>query len=481
MNKVSSNLFKNRKYISDELAAEENFDVIELPLTHGDINMILFTVDGLSKDTAIIHIQKELADHADKIKNGSRVDKLLQSVLPYLELSTTNDLDETIDQVLAGPAALLIDGAEKVILIDTREYPVRSIAEPETEQIVRGAKDGFVETIVFNTALTRRRIRDRRLRMEHLTVGQRSKTDICISYMKDIANPHLVQEMKKAIENINIDGLPMADKTLEEYIFGHYMNPYPLVRYTERPDVAAAHLLEGHILLFVDGSPTVMITPVTFWHHLQHAEEYRQKPIIGTMHRFVRFTAVWASLFLLPLWFLYAEGLIDTPDVIHYIGEEKEGSVPLLIQFLVAETGIEMLRMAAIHTPTALATALGLVAAILIGQIAIDVGLFSPEVVLYLAVAAIGSFATPSYELSLANRLWRIIFLLCAAAAGLSGFIAAVTFWCILLIRLKPVHIPYFWPLIPFSFHSLGDIFKRKPIPLKSRRPQITTRVNEKK
>ncbi|SFL67412.1 spore germination protein [Salibacterium qingdaonense] len=471
---VSRRIAENKSYLASELAVKQNFDIIELELEYNGIEMALYMVDGFVKDQAMTQIQREL-DHLPSSKEKSRViQSLITSRIPYVELDTSTDLNEVVNQVLSGPAALVVDGEDEVILIDTREYPVRSLEEPQTEQVVRGSKDGFVETIIFNTALTRRRIRDRNLRMEYQRVGKRSLTDVSISYIADIADEKMVDRIRKGVQDISSDGLPMADKTVEEYLFGQYVNPYPLVRYTERPDTAAVHLLEGHVLIYVDGSPTVMIVPCTFWHHLQHAEEYRQKPIVGTMHRLVRYISVFVSLFLLPLWFIFAADLLSPPEYIDYLGVEKEGKVPLISQFIIAEVGIEMLRMAAIHTPSALATALGIIAAILIGQISIEVGLFSYEVVLYLAVAAIGSYATPSYELSLANRIWRFLFLLAAAVFGAPGFTAAVTVWFIFLVTLRPAGVPYLWPLLPFSAADLGDIFKRKPIPLKKKRPSVT-------
>jgi len=312
------------------------------------------------------------------------LEKLLQTYIPYVELEKTDDLEQVVDQVLAGPTALIVEGVPEVIMLDSRTYPVRGPEEPDMERVVRGSRDGFVETIVFNCALIRRRVRDRSLRMEYLQVGRRSKTDISLCYLEEIADPHIVQEIKKALEKIDTDGLPMAEKTLEEFVGGRHWNPYPTVRYTERPDTAAAHLYEGHVLVIVDGSPSVIITPCTFWHHLQHAEEYRNKPLVGAYLRWVRFLAVWASLFILPLWYLFAQHPELLPGPLSYIGPSEAGTVPLIAQILIIEVGMDMLRMAAIHTPTSLGTALGLVAAILIGDVAVKVGLFVPEIILYL-------------------------------------------------------------------------------------------------
>ena len=396
----------------------------------------------------------------------------MKTYIPYVEIDTTDDLDEVVNQVLAGPIALVIDGEKEIIIIDTRTYEVRGPEEPDTEQLIRGSKDGFVETIVTNVALIRRRVRDRSLCVHYMSIGRRSRTDISVCYLKDIADEQIVNEIIDSLEAIDTDGLPMGDKTLEEFLFGHHWNPYPLVRYTERPDVASTHLFEGHVIIIVDGSPSVMICPTTFWHHLQHAEEYRQKPIIGACLRFVRFIAVWASIFLIPLWYLIATNDSLRPEELHYIGLAKEeGHIPLIAQFIIAEIGIETLRMAAIHTPNALVTALGLVAAILIGEVAVEVGLFSHEVVLYLAVAAIGTFATPSYELSLANRIIRVVLLLVTAIFSVPGFVVGFLLWIFMLARMNSLKTPYLWPFIPFDFQAMRDVFLRTPIPLKHRRP----------
>lgn len=469
---AAKSLSTNVAYLKEQLAVDKSFDLIFLELEYKGVKLALFTVDAFAKDVALTQIQRELNRSKAEPDEVDLVDYWIKSRIPYIELETSTDLEEVIIQILSGQSALLVDGYDNIILMDTREYPVRGPDEPDTEQVIRGSKDGFVETLVFNTGLIRRRVRDRTLRNEYLRIGRRSYTDLCITYVEDIADPALVRHIKKVLKKIDTDGLPMGDKTIEEYIFGQHYNPYPLVRYTERPDVASSHLFEGHVLIIVDGSPSVIITPTTFWHHLQHAEEYRQKPVIGSILRLVRFAAVWTSIFLLPLWFLFADNPDLLPEGLSYIGLNETGQVPLIAQFIIAEAGIEMLRMAAIHTPSALATALGLVAAILIGEVAIEVGLFSHEVVLYLAVAAIGTFATPSYEMSLANRLMRVILLLIAAFFHVPGYMAGSLALIFLLTFIKVYDTPYFWPFIPFNFRGFRDVLLRAPMPLKNRRPR---------
>ncbi|WP_031518148.1 spore germination protein [Desulfofalx alkaliphila] len=470
---ISKKFSENIDYLLKEMHIEKNFDIIYRKLEYGGKDFGLFFVDGFAKDDVLLLIMRELKRLTSSDLRTNTIDKLVQTFIPYIEVETTEDLEEVIGQILAGQAALIVDGCTQALLIDIREYPVRSPEEPDIERVVRGPRDGFVETIVFNCTLIRRRIRDRSLVMEYIQVGKRSQTDIALAYIDSIADPELVKRLKKQLEDIDVSGLSMGEKTLEEFIFGKNLNPYPMVRYSERADTCAVHLQEGHVLIIVDGTPSVMICPTTFWHHLQHAEEYRQKPIVGAFLRWVRFIAVAASLFLLPLWYLFATNQHLLPASLKFIGPEEVGQIPLFWQFIIAEIGIEVLRMAAIHTPNALATALGLVAALLIGEIAVEVGLLTSEVILYLAVAVTGTFATPSYELSLANRISRLLFLISTAIFGLYGLIGAVLLWFILLASTKTLNVPYMWPLIPFNAKAMFVVLFRVPIPMKLERPSI--------
>lgn len=468
---LSKSFSENIQYLHDYLGVEKSFDVIQLDLHYAGKDMAMFMIDGFVKDDIMLYVMRFLAELDEEQLEPDPMIKLLRTYIPYVELEAVADLKVAGDTVLAGPTALVVEGLDKVIMIDARTYPARGPEEPDLERVVRGSRDGYVETIVFNTALTRRRVRDRSLRMEYTSIGRRSKSDICVCYIEDIADQNKVKLLQDHLKKIDTDGLPMAEKTIEEYLSGRHWNPYPTIRYTERPDTAAAHLFEGHIILIIDGSPSVMILPATFWHHLQHAEEYRQKPLVGAYLRFVRFVAVIASIFILPFYFLISIEPSLLPEHLAFFGPSEAGVIPLLLQFLIAEIGIDMLRMAAIHTPTALATALGLVAAIMIGQVAVEVGLFSNEVVLYLSVAVMGTFATPSYELSLANRIVRIVLLLATASFGVIGYVIGVTGWLIYLIRMNTFKTGYMWPFIPFSAKAFLDVLVRTPVPLKSRRP----------
>lgn len=257
---VQENLAENVDYLNEKLGVDKSFDMIRLDVVYAGRNMALYLVDGFVKDDIMHYLLKNLSKLSPDCLEEDPLEKLIKTHIPYVEIDTEEDLDKVADQVLSGPTVLLVDGIDHAIIIDARTYPARSPEEPDNERVVRGSRDGFVETIVFNTALTRRRIRDRSLRMEFLQIGRRSKTDVVISYLEDIADLENVKKLKQSLEAIDTDALTMAEKTLEEYIGGRHWNPYPTVRYTERPDTAAVHLYEGHILVFVDGSPSALIT-----------------------------------------------------------------------------------------------------------------------------------------------------------------------------------------------------------------------------
>ncbi len=312
-------------------------------------------------------------------------------------------------------------------------------------------------------------------------VGERSKTDVSIVYLKDVANPKLIKTIRKEIEGIDVDGLTMADKAIEEYILKQGYNPYPQVRYTERADVAATHILEGHVLIIVDTSPSVIITPTTFFHHVQHAEEYRQSAAVGTFVRWIRFIGILASIFLLPLWLLFVLEPELLPKQLDFIGPKETSNIPVVIQIFICDIGIEFLRMAAIHTPTPLSTAMGLIAAVLIGEIAVEVGLLIPEVILYVAFSAIGTFATPSYELSVANKISHLFLLILVSLFKVPGFVIGTTIILIFLTSMRSLNTPYFWPFIPFQPREFMQILVRRSTPGTIVRPAIVQPRNRKK
>ncbi|MEH7013426.1 spore germination protein [Neobacillus niacini] len=453
------------------LGVSFDFGVRKLKILRKDVHF--YWITGLCDTQFIIETVEELVRINDHEKLSADLFKIVENRLVNQSVSPIKTLDEMVTQVLSGLIVVVVEGADTAFAVDVRSYPGRSPQEPDTEKVVRGSRDGFVENIVINTALTRRRIRDERLRFEILKVGERSRTDIAIGYINDIADPDLVNILRKELKSIKIDGIPMADKTIEEFILKQGFNPYPLVRYTERADVAAAHLLEGHVVIYVDTSPSVIIAPTTYFHHVQHAEEFREAPIMGTFMRWSRFLGIITSIILLPLWLLFVLEPSLLPDKLSFIGPNEQTNIPIVVQILLADFGLEFLKIAAIHTPTPLSTAMGLIAAVLIGQIAIEVGLFVPEVILYVAIAGIGSFTTPSYELSVANKIGRMILVILVAIFHTPGFVIGSTLLFIHLVTTRALNTPYFWPFLPFEPKGFLQIIFRRAVPGSILRPSI--------
>ncbi|ADU30061.1 spore germination protein [Evansella cellulosilytica] len=470
---ISRNSRENEKNFTERVGIGTSFDVGIRKLYILDKEIQFYFVNGLCDIQYTIELLKELMYlDANEVKENN-VREQIENRLTHVQVEHVKTVDDAIGQLLAGLIVIIVEGEPDAIIIDVRSYPGRGPEEPDTERVVRGSRDGYTENIIENTALTRRRIRDENLRNEIMRIGRRSKTDVCISYIDGVADPNLVEVIRKELENIDIDGLTMADKVVEEFVVKQGANPFPIVRYTERPDVAATHILEGHVIVIVDASPSVIIFPTTFFHHVQHAEEYRQAPLVGTFLRWVRFSGMLFSLFILPLWLLMVlePGLL--PDNLDYIGPDETTNVPVFAQIFVAELGIELLRMAAIHTPSPLATALGLVAALLIGEIAIEVGLLIPEVILYVAIGAIGMFATPSYELALALKMLRLVLLVLVGLFHAPGFVIGTTIFFVALACIRSLNVPYLWPFLPFYPVAALDVLIRQAMPIKRRRPSI--------
>ncbi len=459
--------------LENELGYKLSFDVVVREMTFGEKRTALLCLNGLTKDTLLTEVLKRLTYlQADDLSHNA-IHSFLDHYVPAAQVSTKDDWNDMLSSVLAGATAMFIDGESQAVIIDAKAFPARGPEEPSLEKVVRGSRDGFVETMLVNVSLVRRRLRDPQLRYEIMQIGERTKTDVCIAYVEDLVDQKLLKSIKDKFSMVKLDGLPLADKQLEEATVKRGWNPFPLVRYSERPDTVASHLLEGYVAVFVDTSPSVMTLPTTYADLMQHAEENRQTPFMGTYLRWVRFFGIFASLFLLPLWLLFVMHPEMKPAALAFVGPSKTGELPLVVQFLLAEIGIDLLRMASVHTPTSLATAMSLVAAILIGDIAVQTGIFVNEVILYMAVSAIGMFATPSYELGLANRIVRLVLIITVAAFGAPGFIIATTAILLMLVCVRSFNRPYLWPFIPFDLSGIWAIIIRQPVLYNRFRPNL--------
>lgn len=351
--------------------------------------------------------------------------------------------------MLTGCAIVKDQQEDMVYVLDTRHFPTRSIEEPDTEKTVRGSKDGFNENLLNCAGLIRRRIRTMDLVMNKQTVGKKHKLDICLCYLKSKVDQTMLQEILERISHIQNEDLVMSDRALEELIFDQGYNPFPLVRYSERPDIVATHINHGYIAIICDTSSSVMMLPTTLFEILEHVEEHRQTPIIGTLIRLIRLTAVFLSLYLVPLWMiLFDKGIFDQQA---------------LFSILLVEFAVELLRIATIHTPDSLSNAMGMIAAILLGEFAIELGLFSGEVLLFVAIGNVCGFATPNYELSLTNKYMKILMIFVTGIGGWTGFMIYQIILYGYLMTIRPFGFSYLYPLIPFDGKALLNFIIRKP------------------
>ncbi|WP_036654435.1 spore germination protein [Paenisporosarcina sp. TG-14] len=469
-------------FVYSKFGKGESFDVGVKHAHIWSIPSLFVYMNGLIDSMMLTQILTLTQSTQAQVKRKADINEIeaMNSYFPYHSVTIYDSKDAWLSAVLSGQLGIVTSDGY-VFTIDVRSYPGRQPEEPDNEKVIRGSRDGFTENILQNTALVRRRIRDVSLRFELTKISKRGQTDTVIAFVKGLANEQHIEFLRKRMEKIHHDGLTMADKALEEWIFKQKFHPIPFVRYTERADICAAHLLEGHIAIMVDTSPSVILVPTTIFHHLQHAEEFRQAPLVGTIVRMMRLSGFFLSLLFLPFWYLLVKESGHVPQFMTFIGPKEIGEVPIFLQIIFASVGLEFLRLAAIHTPTPLSTAMGLVAAIIIGQIAIDVGLFIPEVVLYSAVAAILTFSLPSYELGVAIKIFMNMLLIATAAFGTNGFFIGILLIFMYLVSIKPMGVPYLWPLVPFFPKALARIIIRFPSSNGALRPFVTHSPNRKR
>ena len=348
-----------------------------------------------------------------------------------MEVDILEDFDQVIRNVLSGPAVLFINGYKECIAIDCRTYPARSVDEPDKDRSLRGSRDGFVETIVFNTALMRRRIRDPHLVMEMTEAGQTSRTDIALCYMNDRVDPELLKNLKDRIESLQIDDLRMNQQSLAEALFKRkWFNPFPKFKFTERPDTAAACLLEGKVVILVDNSPSAMILPTSILDMIEEANDYYFPTVTAVYLKVTRALITIATVFFTPLYLLFMQNQDWLPEAFEFVAVRDTVNIPLIFQFLLLELSIDGLRLAAMNTPTMLSTPLSVIAGIVMGEFSVQSGWFNSEVMLYMAFVAVANYTQPNFELGYALKFMRLMLLVLTAVFDLYGFIIG----CILVL-----------------------------------------------
>ena len=428
--KLSISFEENIAYMNEILPVKESFDVIRREIIIGGKNAVFYFIDGFMKDEAMLKIMDSFLSVTEQDMPDD-VDDFVQKHVPYVEVDILEDFDQVIRNVLSGTTCLFIDGYKECICIDCRTYPARSVDEPDKDKSLRGSRDGFVETIVFNTALMRRRIRDPHLIMEMAEAGQASRTDIALCYMSDRVDKELLDNLKKRIESLQLGDLRMNQQSLAEALFKRkWFNPFPKFKYTERPDTAVACLLEGKVVILVDNSPSAMILPTSILDMIEEANDYYFPTVTGVYLKTTRILITIATVFFTPLYLLFMQNLEWLPEVFSFVAVRDTVNIPLIFQFLILELSIDGLRLAAMNTPTMLSTPLSVIAGIVMGEFSVQSGWFNSEVMLYMAFVAVANYTQPNFELGYALKFMRLLLLILTALFNLTGFIAG----CILVL-----------------------------------------------
>lgn len=467
MQSFTNDFEKNITLIDNALRVNDSFDIVCRNFVFAERRAKLYYIDGLVKDDSMVKvIQGMQALTPDKISGVENARDFVNRFVSYIETDVSGDIDTIKTFVLSGALCIFIEGYEHAIIIDARTYPARSVGEPENDKVLRGAHDGFTETLIFNTALLRRRMRNPQLTVEYMNVGTASHTDTVICYLDDKVDKKVLEAIRKKLKNINVKNLAMGQATLAETLLTkQHFNPFPKVRYTERPDAAAASINEGNIIIIVDNSPSAMIIPTGIFDFLQDANDYYFPPLIGSYLRIVRMFIFALTLLLTPVWLLLIQNEEYIPTWLEFIKIQDDYLIPPFAQLLIVEIIIDALKLASLNTPSALSNSLSVVGALVLGEFAVQSGWLSSEVVLYMAFVGITNFTQPSYELGYAFKLCRMMLTVLIALFNLWGFIAGMII-IILLISFNPTITGrcYLYPLIPFNAQKLSSLLIRKKI-----------------
>ena len=462
----SRNLQDNMTQLDALLNIRANFDIVYRVLRIGGREACLYFIDGFAKDDTLLKLLQTFSSIKEEDLPAD-AHGFSKQYLPYGEIGLAADQNQMIVSLLSGISCLFIDGYDTCLTIDCRTYPARSVSEPDKDKVMRGSRDGFVETLIFNTALIRRRIRDPKLTMEILSAGESSHTDIALCYMSSRVDQELLKKIKERISRLKVDALTMNQESLAECIFPYkWFNPFPKFKFSERPDTAAASILEGNIVVLVDTSPSAMILPSSVFDIIEEADDYYFPPITGTYLRLTRMIISTLSLLVTPTWLLLMEYPSMIPSWLEFIQLSDPLNVPLIWQLLILEFAIDGLRLAAVNTPNMLTTPLSVIAGIVLGEYAVKSGWFNSETMLYMAFVTIANYSQASFELGYAMKFMRILILILTALFGIWGYAAGMVLTiCAIIFNRTIAGKSYIYPLIPFRWKELRKRFFRGRLP----------------
>lgn len=420
---VTRELDDNIHFMRTCLPVEESFDIVQRNITIGGRRAAFYFIDGFMKDEAMLKIMDSLM----KVKKEDMPQTMTmfsQKYVPYVEVDVLGEFNQIVKNVLSGVTCLFIDGFEAALAIDCRTYPARGVEEPDKDKSLRGSRDGFVETIVFNTAMMRRRIRDEHLVMEMLEIGKRSKTDVALCYITDKVNQGMLEKVRGQLDHIKVQDLRMNQQTLAMGLIKRkWYNPFPKFKFTERPDTAAACLLEGKIIILVDNSPAAMVLPTSVFDMIEEANDHYFPPITEWYLKISRALITFLTVFAVPVFLLMMQNPQWIPEAFRFILIKDTINIPLIYQILMLELAVDGLRLAALNTPSMLSTPLSVIAGIVMGEFAVKSGWFNSEIMLYLAFVSVANYTQPNFELGYALKFMRLILLILTALGNGIGFI----------------------------------------------------------
>ena len=464
--KLSVDYDQNIMCIDKLLRVNESFDMIKKEMVVSGIRIVFYYIDGFVNSAIMQKLMMHLStvkDFGDKSETAAK--RFADQYVPAVEVDVSNDIDKISLAVMSGCSAFLCDGfGANAIIIDARTYPARETSEPENDKVMRGSRDGFVETLLFNTAMLRRRIRDPKLTIKYFNIGKISKTDIAICYIEGKADKKYVDYVFEKFGNINCESIVLGHRSLAEILIKNkWYNPFPKFRFTERPDAAAASIVEGSVVVFCDNSPEAIILPTTIFDFLQESDDYYFPPLTGTYLRIVRHLVFWATMILTPLWYLLLLYENILPQWLNFIIPQEPGLLPIIAQLFLTEFVLDGLKLASLNTPSVLSNSLSVVGGLLLGDFAIQVGWLCPDVILYMAFVSIANFTQSSYELGYAFKYMRMITLFLTAVFRIWGFFAGIIIALVLIATNESLDYKksYLYPLVPFNGKALLRLFFR--------------------
>lgn len=467
MEKLSADYRSNVERMNEVLGVPRNCDMVSRNFLIGGRRARIWVIDGFGRDAILERMGSFwLSLQPAALDALSDMQDFADRYVTFSETNVTQDVETIVTSVLLGKTLLLTEGLMGGALMDAKTFPTRSVEEPSDGKVLRGAHDGFVEAAIPNMALLRRRIRDPHLTMEGHKVGTRSKNDVVLCYLNDRADPRLLAQLREKLEAVSVRSLSMGQESLSEAIRPkQWYNPFPKIRYTERPDTAAATVMEGGVVLMTDTSPAVMLLPTTFLGFVQEANDFYFPPLVGTYLRILRLIVFLLSLFITPVWYLLASVPGRMPQWLSFLATPDEAKLSLLWQLLAVEFLIDVLKLASLNTPDALSNSFSMLGALILGDFAVQAGWLSPEVLVYMAFVSVAGFAQPGYELGYAFKLLRLALLILSAVFDVWGFAAGLAGILILLVTCRTVAGPgYLYPLVPFDAKALRRLLLREPI-----------------